>query len=459
VGFYTLDDFFGPLNLNAQTGAVDQLTFDESSSYVHDSVRLSSTQLVRYSQPPTVTVDPNPRVESHTETAYPFVVNFQTLGGSLSTLGGSFSPGVVFDTSYGGTDLYIPQTGANEPVTVNGYGVIAPDQIDVGFDGANDQNATTVEGVPVNSPFPATAAQSTLDQLTSTLQVYAPSGDAMLNVDDEAALGAESYTLRVLYPPAIPAGVLTRTNAAAITYGSGIHFALNAGGHGNSIAVMGVLTGTTASINAGAGSDTITVGNSLGDLNDIGGLLTIDGGAGTNSLTIQDTGDGFGEDYQLNASQFYRSANSRSVPAITIDFSRMSDVKFDASDNSGVNDIVVGGTPTGVPVSIDSGTGAADLAVDDLDELRGPLTFDFTPGTRSLSINDETASANATYDVANTGATLLTFPFTTVQRTGAALIKLLGELSSLYLAPGQLQNNTVNVDGIAAGTSAVIRTG
>jgi hypothetical protein len=133
-------------------------------------------------------------------------------------------------------------------------------------------------------------------------------------VDDEAALHAETYTLQVLHPPVTPAGVLSRTLASAITYGSGVQLTLNAGAHGNALTVMGVLTGTTASINAGTGNDKIVVGNASHNLDDLGGALTVAGQAGTNQLLVDDAqATGANTPYSLTATTVGRSG----IPAMT----------------------------------------------------------------------------------------------------------------------------------------------
>jgi Ca2+-binding RTX toxin-like protein len=445
VGFYTLDDFFGPLNLYARSGSVDQLIFNESLSYVNDLDRLSPTQLVRYAQPHTVKawdLSGNP----YDETSYPFIFNFQPLGGS-------FSPGVVFDTGRGqdGTVLFIPETGLNEPVTVNSDGVARPQtHVVIGYDGANVAHATTVEGVPVNSPFAATVDESTLALLHSALLVDGtPSGDTQLEADDVGALTAQSYLLAVPLPAV---GELVRSGAAAIDYGPHVQLALNGGGHGNTIAVQGVLENTTAQINAGAGSDTITVGNPSHSLNDIRGSLTIDGQGGNDTLSVRDDGTGSAQAYMLGAASFVRQP-AQLLPAVDIHFTNVATPAFYASNNAGLNHIDVNGTPALVPVTIDAGSGDAMLEVDDLDAIRGPLSFNWLTGNKSLTVDDHIAARSDTYrlDSVTGQATLV--------RSQASPITLSGVLHSLILAVGQLHDNTVYVDSLASNCIANIHAG
>jgi Ca2+-binding RTX toxin-like protein len=448
VGFYTLDDFFGPLNLFAQSGSVDQLTFNESSSYVNDLDRLSATQLVRYAQPLTVTVT-HTTLPPYDETAYPFIFNFQPLGGS-------FSPGVVFDTGQGqnGTVLFIPETGLNEPVTVNSDCVSRPETlVVVGYDGANIAGATTIEGIPVNSPFAATAAGSTLALLNSALLVDGtPSGDTQLQVDDLGALTPESYTLRVRTVPLPPIGELVRSGAAAIDYGPYVQLALNGGGHGNTIAVQGVLGNTTARITAGAGNDTITVGNPSHTLIDIVGALTIDGQGGNDTLSVRDDGSSSAQAYTLSAASFVRQP-AQLLPAVVINFTHVATLAFDASNNSGLNHITVNGTPSGVPVTVNAGSGDAVLEVDNLDAIGGPLSFNWLTGNKSLTVDDHTAAGSDTYRLDSVSGQ------TTLARSQASPITLSGLLHILNLAVGQLHDNTIDVDSLASNTIAGIHAG
>jgi len=348
VGVHTLDNFFGPLYLYAQTGAVDQLTFDESWSYVNDFVRLSATQLVRYNQPPSVFVPPNSAHNNtdkgYTETAHPFVFTFQTMGGS-------FKPGVTLDTAYGGTNLYIPETGVNEPVTVNADGGLAPDQIYVGFDGANVQGATTVEGIAVASPFPATAALSTLDHLVSTLLINAPSGGPTLNVDDEATAVAETYTLTTT--------TLARTGAATITYNvastPGALIAVNGSQGGSIYDIQSIATGAENAITGGKGNDTFNICPLSKNYSLLSaGHITVSGGGGTDTMSVYDQNSPVGHQYGFE-NQFMVVVGIRGTA-----FHGLSSINLYCSNGVGRNVISYLPDSSALPaLNIDGGTNAA----------------------------------------------------------------------------------------------------
>jgi hypothetical protein len=80
-------------------------------------------------------------------------------------------------------------------------------------------------------------------------------------------------------------------SGASLTYASLGSLTLNGGSGGNTIAVQGALPGTF-DLNTGTGSDAVTFGTG-GPSSTLAGLLakiTIDGGLGTNSVTLDDSG-------------------------------------------------------------------------------------------------------------------------------------------------------------------------
>jgi hypothetical protein len=350
-----LNNFFGPLDVDAGAGH-NQITFDDSGSLVHDTVTLTASQLIRYTRTATVT---NPETEP--QTGYPFIINYQ------ASHGGDFLQGVVFNTSLGSTDLYLPETGTNASVTVNARGGLlnSHDKIYVGFDGAfpAGKNQLTIQNIPLSPLFPTTRAASTLDFLASPLIVSGlPGGHTALEVDDEAAPAGETYTLRarILSPQF---GFLTRPRApvgALIIYGgSTLDFTLNAGNKGNTIDVQGVDPGTSATINAGQGNDAIVVTDGSESLNSIGGPLTIDGGSGSNTLVIDDRGSGVSQTYALSTSQFLRQGN----PAVLINYSDLSSLDFYASDDA-VHNLLNGIIVSGMKAGSLARTGAATVTFD-----------------------------------------------------------------------------------------------
>ncbi len=226
---------------------------------------------------------------------------------------------------------------------------------------------------------------------------------------------------------------------------------LDAGNQGNQINVQGVLAGTRATINAGNGANTLTVRNLFNNLSAVQGLLTLNGGTGTNNLTLDDEGAGAAESYTLGASQLVRAA-SAPEPAVTIDYFNMSSLDFQASDlpasKKGTNTIVIQGTAAGTPTEVDTGHGTNLVTVENLSMIQAPLTLASLAGAaNALAVNDSAANTPGvvTYFL-NAG---------TVQGNGSALIEF-ANFELVGLEPGNTQNNSVNVQSTAVNVSYVI---
>jgi hypothetical protein len=438
-----LDNFFGPLDVDAGAGH-NRITFDESASLVHDVVTLTASQVIRSKPTDPVSVPPNPGGVGSTEIGYPFVINYQAMGGDFAPANGD--PGVIFKTAHGSTTLYVPETGAAAPTEVIcGGGLFnSNDVVAVGYDGQG------------RTPFPMTVALSTLDSLRSILAVHGTGGvppSSVLDVDDAGAPVGETYVL-----DAAPnnVGVLGRGGAAALLFDQ-IAMTLDAGGMGNKIFIPGVARFTNVTVHAGKGNDTINVGEPplasppVGRLDAIAGPLTINGGPGVNGLSINDQGTTTAQQYFLGANQLTRNGNQ----VVVVNFSHIADLTFNSANNAGgTNVVLVNGTPSGVPVHVDlPGAGDALLVAEDLDQFLGPLTFDWTSGKKNVVVNDGAAAAGAVYRIDSTPTV------TTLHRSKAAPVTWNGFLTTAELLPGLAHANLVRVDSVGAGTTLTVGAG
>jgi hypothetical protein len=443
-----MDDIQGPLDLDAAQGH-NKITFDNSRSTVNDTVTLTATQVIRATTATTPGANGQP-LPAGSQTGYPFIINYKASGGDFTPVDGS--NGVIYETSQGSTNLYIPETGSAAPTEVDCKGGSANphDNVYVGYDGQ------------AQTSFPKTIDQSTLDHLRSILTMHGnPPGGAnppysVLEVDDETAPLMEAYNLG---GTAVPfQGSLQRTAASAIQYDNAA-LTLNAGNKANKVFVTAVPKFSTATVNAGNGTNQVLVGGRklpppappLYVLDGIVGLLTVNGGTGQTDLTMNDAGSGLDQAYLLSANQLYRFAKvSPPQPAVTINFSSLHSLVFDASDNtSGTDFITVNGTAKGTPAVLNTGNGAASLTVNHLNQNQGSLVFNWSKGNKSLWLNDTAASAGAAYQVNNGSST------TTLQRSNAAQVTLNGFLTNWYLFPS-LHSNTVKIETVAKGTSGEV---
>jgi hypothetical protein len=285
VGDYNdgLDSFLGSLDVDAGTGH-NAITFDERGSFIQDTVTLTASQLIRY-----LTFQTSGNPGHPAETASPFIINYKV------DPGGDFANGVLFKTTKASTNLYIPETGANAPLTVQADGGVnnSHDNIYVGYDGAfpsNPQQHTIYGGIPI-SLFPTSVSNSTLDLLRSPINVHGVTQSpgtppvTYLEIDDEGVAISETYLLGI---PAMPIGdFLQRSGTSEIAFDQ-TAMVLNAGNHGNQIIAQGVFNGNAATINAGT-NDQVTVSDPNHTLQGIQGPLDVVGIGANDKLTLDDT--------------------------------------------------------------------------------------------------------------------------------------------------------------------------
>ncbi|MFI5457668.1 MAG: hypothetical protein ACHRXM_19680 [Isosphaerales bacterium] len=428
-----LDDIQGPLLLDAGAGS-NQITFDDAASTVGDILTLTSSLAPDHSGQGTSTpqgyllryvgqiVNLYGQGPSY---RYPMTVTFQATGGDFSggvSLTGTYS----FDPAHF-DQIYVESVLPNAPTTVRTNG--EDDQIYVGFDGG--PNGATSDPT------------STLDYLAATLDVIDESGPSTgLTVDDEGSPRSDTYR--------VTASDVARVNEPAeIQYQSIGQLLLKAAtAEDNTIDVLGTESGTTTTVDAGDGNNGITVSDSSQKLDEVLGPLTVNGGTGQDSLAIDDSGNGQGQTYELTATQLERVG----PPVIQINFNAISSLAFDASESGFTNDILVTGTPSGVPVTVQTGQGLADLGAISFDDIQGPLTFQWSRGFDSFVGLDTDAGESASYQVLPDRIT----------RTGAATIQFddAGDpLTSIYLAAGGLNPAEIDVPRTINATAVTVLAG
>jgi hypothetical protein len=426
----TLDGILGPLSIDVGTGS-NELHFDNSQSAVVDTLALSATQLIRYVKETGTVVGTNPVPE----TAFPLVINYKATGGNLNN-------GLLLDTSFGGTSLYIPSLPAGAPTTVTAHSSTGDpsDAITVGYDGANP-----------NAPANA-ASLGILAQIASPLTVTGKLGwHTDLVVDDQGSTQAEGYSVTGsavvrINPPTV---VIDYSNIDELTLDA-------ASSQNNSILVNSTAAATHTTVNAGNGDNTVLVGGQfVHRIDGILGPLAVNGGSGIDSLTIDDSTNGSAQSYGLTATNFTRTG----PPAILISYAQISSLSFYASQNTGSNNITVTGTPAGVPVTISPGGGNAALTVGTLDNVQGPLTFQWVTGSKTLLVQDSTAAENAIYQVLpdqiqRIGAAAIRFKYTSSGPPATS-----DPLASIKLAAGQVRGAEVDVPATIAATPVTLSLG
>ena len=240
----------------------------------------------------------------------PAFENLGHIAGTLSIEGGGGTDSVIVDDQDDtGKDTYtitassIQRTGSAEityegvnAVTINGG---ASENIVYNVDGTHAGTPVTINAGTGDNTFNVSPVDQNLDNIAGQLIVSAATGGTnFLNVEDQNAPQAKTYS--------VTSKAITRSGAKRISFSGIQDIVLDGGGDGNTINVRSTGAGTSTTVNAGSGDDTINVGHD-DKLNDIQGDLTVHGQAGTNTLNINDQGAVAAQTYTLAGDILTRS--------------------------------------------------------------------------------------------------------------------------------------------------------
>jgi hypothetical protein len=203
-------------------------------------------------------------------------------------------------------------------------------------DGGND-----AQNVVIGSNALATSA-GTLAGIKGQVFV-AGAGPTALTVDDSGDTAPHSAAFTSYYS----GGQLAGLSPVPIYYGPNlISLTINGSQGASSYDVENTLTPTI--INPGSGNDSFTISPSAQNLGNIAGVLTLNGEAGTNRLTLDDQGSGAGRAYTLTANALTRVSG----PGVT--FGGLTSLTLNASGTGG-NVITISAAPVATTVTLNGG--------------------------------------------------------------------------------------------------------
>jgi hypothetical protein len=232
---------------------------------------------------------------------------------------------------------------------------------------------------------------------------------------------------------------------------------INPGLGNNVVQVLGTPAGIPVTITGSGGNDTFLVGSAAGTLDTISGPLTINGGAGSSSLTFNDQNQTTAQAYTVTATSFQSSASA------LITYSGLASVT--ANGGSGYNTFGVTGT-SAAPTTLNGGAGGnlytvaattGSLQVNGQGyndyvqvggpagstlNIQGPINVTNPTGATILEVNDANDMIGRTVTLANGSVTGLSPAPVTWTATPTGTIK--GGVGRLVL-DGGAGNNTFNV--------------
>jgi hypothetical protein len=209
------------------------------------------------------------------------------------------------------------------------------------------------------------------------------------------------------------------------------------------VRVYSTPAGGTTTISAGGGDDDIDVTFSFGNLEQLGGPLSVNGGAGTDDLILYD---------DLHASNVNYTIASTSVTrtgAPTTTYGAMESLTVNAGSGHSLVDI--SSTLIGGPTIFNAGGGNDGIEVtpltQNLSSLGGPLTVNGEAGTDSVDV----------YDSLNVNPDTFTITASSVTRSGAQTTTF-GSIEDLFVGTGS-GNNTFDIVSTLEGGPTTIHSG
>jgi hypothetical protein len=335
--------------------------------------------------------------------------------------GGNFSGGITLETGKGRDTLLLQSTPANAPTSlITGGG---GDQVVIG-----DVNKT-------------------LDSIRSSVFLNGSDGTPAVTFMDQAVSGPKNYLFTTIFGN----NYLIRSNPVAPLDPVGFRYqnlgtmVLDAGNHGNKITVRS--TGAAVVVNTGNGTNAILAGDQAnGNHLTITRPLTVNGQAGSNTLTINDQGNSTpSQTYTLGPVSVMRTGTG------PVTFNHVQDLVLNAG--SGLSNILdLQGTLAGVHYRVNAGPGnvaTVNIAslLNKLDAFQGALTVDGETGAKSVNVIDTGTVTSKDYSLS--GGQIV--------RSGM-LVALVKNINALSLSAGS-GGNSIEVRSTPAGVATRVNAG
>jgi hypothetical protein len=295
---------------------------------------------------------------------------------------------------------------------------------------------TTTFNVPTRTTFNVGDSGST-SGIVSPLALNDSSASSFLTVNDAADTATQTVT--------VTSSSVTGMTPAAINFTANDLTSITLDGTSgpDSYIVTAMRNGHDLTINAGAGNNNLTVGNSTDGLGDFTGLIDFVGGIGQNAVTIDDRANSSSTISVIRSGQFERGFGY-------VNFSGVQ--KLIVNAGNGGNEIAILDTPVTLTVTVNAGSGgdnvhAGGSLVGTVDSILGPVTVNGQGSNTSFTVFDQSNTAVQTYTVTTTS----------VKRTGG-FATTIANLKSVTVN-GSSGGDTYNVESSAVGVPVTINGG
>ncbi len=253
----------------------------------------------------------------------------------------------------------------------------------------------SVDGQDGDDTFNLTQPGGDLDALDGRATLLGGLGSDTMNLFDASDTAADPYLFDSSAGDNLNFTKPAAGNFEGMLYSSMQNILLEANGSHNDFTIDQMFA-TNATLRGNGGNDAMALGNGNLEINISVTNLRFEGGAGTDSMLLDDTSDTGDDTHVFDAvllSSTYRKAND----PLVVTYTTLEDIALDTS--SATNRIEVNGLPLGTDLAIEGNLGQ-DTAVigggDISDNVRGVVNFDgFLNGT--VIFNDESGNVSSSY--------------------------------------------------------------
>ncbi|MBW4617755.1 MAG: hypothetical protein KME21_32120, partial [Desmonostoc vinosum HA7617-LM4] len=372
--------------------------------------------------------------------------------GALTISGGEGNDQLTIDDS-GDTAA---NTGNLTATTITGlgtngisYGTVETLNINLGS-GADTFNvqatsaSTTVNAGAGNDVITVgSATPATVNAIAGALTINGGADSDTVTINDSGDTTANTGTLT--------ATTLTGLGTNGISYGTVENLNINLGSGADTFTIQATNASTTTTVNTGAGNDVITVGSATpATVNAITGALTINGGADTDTVTINDSGDTANNRGTLTAT----AITGLSFGSITYGTVETLDINL----GSGADTFTIQATSASTVTTVNAGGGADTLNVE---SVSSATTVNADTGNDVITVGSATpATVNAIAGAltinggADTDTVTINDSGDTTANTGTLTATAITGLSPGSITYGTVENLNINL-GAGADTFTI----
>jgi Ca2+-binding RTX toxin-like protein len=329
---------------------------------------------------------------------------------------------------------------AGDTITLDGNGGVDTINVEDTFAGV----PVTVNGGGANDVINITPAGRFLDTIDGDVTVDGGSGTDTLTIHDENNSFSDTFT--------VTTSSVDRNAAAPVNY-SATEVVVLDGGSGNvNYDIESTLATVTTTINGDTGADAFNISPVAQFLDNIDGAVTVNGGAGADTLTLHDENDSFSDTFTVTAASVGRNAMTpvsyTSINGgVTVESGTTGNLTFDIESTFVGSPVTIHGNSTGTE-TFNVSPGAKNL-----DPFHGKLSVFGGPGAASLKVFDNNNANPDTYTLtgstlSRSGAELITFdavnmPLTLTGGTGDNVFNVTAAPSSAFTLDGGGGNDTL----------------